>query len=173
MQPLKKESVTTQIHEIYIKSTPEAIWNALTTPEWTAKYGYRSPQEYDLKPGGKYRVKATEQMRAMGLPEVIIDGEVLESRPPHKLVHTVRFLFSEENKAEGFTRITWEIEPQGPGFCRLTVIHELEGAPLMASATASKFNGQGGGGWTWIISDLKSLLETGKSLKDDVATAGR
>jgi hypothetical protein len=80
------------------------------------------------------------------------------------LVQTFRFLFSEENKAEGFTRVTWEIEPTTGGFCRLTVTHDLEGAPIMASATSSKFDQQGGGGWTWIISDLKSLLETGKSL---------
>jgi hypothetical protein len=65
---------------------------------------------------------------------------------------------------EGFTRITSEIEPTGAAFCRITVTHELEGAPLMAAATASKYNGRGGGGWSWIISDLKSLLETGKPL---------
>jgi uncharacterized protein YndB with AHSA1/START domain len=100
----------------------------------------------------------------MGLPEVIIDGEVVEVDPPPKLVHTLRFLFSEQNRAEGFTRITWEIEPTGAGFCSVTVTHELQGAPLMAAATASKFNGRGGGGWSWIISDLKSLLETGKPL---------
>jgi uncharacterized protein YndB with AHSA1/START domain len=100
----------------------------------------------------------------MGLPEVIIDGEVVEVNPPLRLVHTLRFLFSEQNKAEGFTRITWEIEPTGGGFCRVTVTHELEGAPLMAAATAGKFNGRGGGGWSWIISDLKSLLETGRPL---------
>jgi uncharacterized protein YndB with AHSA1/START domain len=165
MQSLKKDGVTTtQIHEIYIKAAPEAIWEALTTPQWTARYGYRSAAEYDLKAGGKYRVKATQQMLSMGLPEVIIDGEVIEARPPRKLVQTFRFLFSEENKAEGFTRVTWEIEPTTAGFCRLTVTHDLEGAPIMASATSSKFDQQGGGGWTWIISDLKSLLETGKSL---------
>ena len=79
---------------------------------------------------------------------------------------TPRFLFTEQNKAEGFTRITWEIVPTTSGFCRLTVTHELENAPIMATATSSKVDGEGGGGWTWIISDLKSLLETGKSLAD-------
>jgi uncharacterized protein YndB with AHSA1/START domain len=103
-------------------------------------------------------------MRSMGLPEVIIDGEVIEAKPPKKLVQTFRFLFSEQNKAEGFTRITWEIEPTSAGFCRLTVTHELDGAPIMAAATSSKFNDHGGGGWLWILSDLKSLLETGKSM---------
>jgi len=160
----EKESLTTHIHEIYIRAPPEAIWEALTSPDWTARYGHRTPTEYELRPGGKYRVKANEQMRAMGLPEVVIDGEVIEADPPRRLVHTVRFLFSEENRAERFTRISWEIEPAAGGFCRLTVTHDLKGAPLMASATASKYNGRGGGGWTWVISDLKSLLETGKAL---------
>jgi uncharacterized protein YndB with AHSA1/START domain len=111
----KKESVTTQIHQIYIRATPEAIWSAITAPEWTSKYGYRARAIYDLKPGGAYQSQSSAQMRSMGLPEVIIDGEVLEVNPPLRLVHTLRFLFSEQNKAEGFTRITREIEPTGSG----------------------------------------------------------
>jgi uncharacterized protein YndB with AHSA1/START domain len=160
----KQEGVITQIHEIYIRATPEVIWNALTTPEWTARYGYRVRQEYELKPAGRYRAKANEQMRAIGLPEVVIDGEVLEAHPPRKLVQTFRFLFSPETTAEGFTRVTWEIEPTQKGFCRLTVTHDVTGAPGMAAAISSKFNEQGGGGWMWILSDLKSLLETGASV---------
>lgn len=164
MGPSKAASLTTQIHEIYIRATPELIWDALTTPEWNAKYGYRVPQDYELKPGGRYRARANEGMRAMGLPEIVIDGEVLESHPPRKLVQTFRFLFSPQTQAEGFTRVTWEIEPTLKGFCRLTVTHEVDGAPGMAAAISSKYNEQGGGGWTWILSDLKSLLETGKSI---------
>jgi uncharacterized protein YndB with AHSA1/START domain len=160
----KKESVTTKIHEIYIRAPAQMIWDALTTPQWTAQYGYRAPLEYELKPGGKFRASSTAQMRAMGLPETVVDGEVIQAEPPHKLVQTYRFLFSAQNEAEGFTRITWEIEPTDSGFCRLTVTHELEGAPLMAAATSSKFNSRGGGGWTWILSDLKSLLESGKPM---------
>jgi uncharacterized protein YndB with AHSA1/START domain len=157
--------MTTQIHEIYIRATPEAIWDALTTPEWTARYGYRTPARYELKHGGKYLVRSTEEMRAMGLPAVIIDGEVIEAQAPRRLVHTVRFLFSAANEAEGFTRITWDIVPTTAGFCRLTVTHEMNNAPMMASATSSKADdGKGGGGWTFIISDLKSLLETGRPI---------
>lgn len=106
MRSGKQAGVITQIHEIYIRATPEAIWNALTTPEWTARYGYRVRQEYTLVPGGQYRAKANEKMRAIGLPEVVIDGEVLEAEPPRKLVQTFRFLFSPETTAEGFTRVT-------------------------------------------------------------------
>jgi uncharacterized protein YndB with AHSA1/START domain len=156
--------MSTRIHEIYIRAAAEAIWEAITAPEWTNRYGYRSSQHYELRPGGTFQAKANAQMRQMGLPELIIDGEVIEAHPPHKLVQTFRFLFSDANKAEGFTRITWEIEPRAEGFCRLTVTHQLDGAPLMEAATSSKFDGRGGGGWTWIISDLKSLLETGKPL---------
>jgi uncharacterized protein YndB with AHSA1/START domain len=156
--------VTTQVHEIYIKATAQAIWEAITTPEWTARYGYRGPMNYELRPGGKFEAHATAEMRAMGLPQVIVDGEVIEAVPPRRLVQTYRFLFSPENVAEGFTRVTWEIEPTQSGFTRLTVIHELEGAPLMAKATDSQFNERGAGGWTWILSDLKSLLETGSTL---------
>jgi uncharacterized protein YndB with AHSA1/START domain len=156
--------VTTQMFEIYIKASAETIWDAITTPEWTAKYGYRGPISCDLRAGGQYRAHATPEMRSMGLPDVIIDGEVIESVPPRRLVHSYRWLFSQEHKAEGFTRVTWEIEPTEAGFSRLTVTHELEGAPMMAAATSSKFNTQGGGGWNWILSDLKSLLETGKTM---------
>ncbi len=160
-----KTSMTTQIHEIYIKATPQAIWDAITTPEWTAKYGYRGLAEYDLRPGGAYRGRATPQMVSMGMPEVSIDGEVVESDPPKKLVQTYRFLFNEATKAEGFTRLTWEIEPTESGFSRLTVTHELEGAPIMAGMVGSAFSEtMGTGGWNWILSDLKTLLETGAAM---------
>jgi uncharacterized protein YndB with AHSA1/START domain len=160
-----KTGVTTQIHEIYIRATPQAIWDAITTPEWTAKYGYRGLAEYDLRPGGAYRGRATPEMVSMGMPEVAIDGEVVESDPPRKLVQTYRFLFNEATKAEGFTRLTWEIEPTQSGFSRLTVTHEVEGAPIMAGMLASRFSEEmGTGGWNWILSDLKTLLETGAAM---------
>jgi uncharacterized protein YndB with AHSA1/START domain len=164
MPAQKETSVTTQVNEIYIRATAEAIWNAITRPEWTEKYGYRTRAEFDLKPGGKHRHQSTAQMVSMGIPETCIDGEVIEAIPPRKLVHSWRFLFFPEDKAEGFTRVTWEIEPTSKGFCRLTVTHELTGAPRMAANTSGHYDDQGGGGWLWILSDLKSLLETGKTL---------
>lgn len=164
MSTKAQAGVSTQVFEIYINATAEAVWDAVTNPEWNAKYGYRGAMTYDLRPGGQYRARANAQMRSMGLPEVIIDGEVLECAPPHKLVQTYRWLFTEENKKEGFTRVTWEIAPTEAGFTRLTVTHELEGAPQMAAAVSSKFSTHGGGGWNWILSDLKTLLETGKTM---------
>src|ERR1700722_1957363 len=71
--------------QIYIRATPEAIWSAITAPEWTSKYGYRARAIYDLKPGGAYQSQSSAQMRSMGLPEVIIDGEVVEVNPPLRL----------------------------------------------------------------------------------------
>jgi uncharacterized protein YndB with AHSA1/START domain len=155
----------TQIYEIYIKAAPEAIWEAITTPEWTARYGYQGPAEYELRPGGAYRANPSAAMVAMGIPQTtMVDGEVIEADPPHKLVQTYRFLFSDETRAEGFSRVTWEIAATASGFSRLTVTHELEGKPLMAAMVGSKFSESGTGGWSWILSDLKSLLETGKPL---------
>jgi uncharacterized protein YndB with AHSA1/START domain len=159
-----KTSVTTQVYEIYIKASAQQIWDAITKPEWTAKFGYQGPVEYDLRPGGAFRARATPPMLAMGVPDVVVDGEVIEASPPRKLVQTYRFLFSEQNKAEGFTRLTYEIEPTQSGFTRLTVTHELEGAPIMAAMVDSKFSETGAGGWSWVLSDLKSLLETGAAM---------
>jgi uncharacterized protein YndB with AHSA1/START domain len=156
----KKDSVT-HVHQIYIKASPQAIWDAITDPAWNGRYGYQGVSEYELKPGGKFRCKANPQMREMGLPETIIDGEVLEVRPPSKLVQTYRWLFNDQHQAEGFTRLTFEIVPTSAGFCLLTVTHDVTGAPMMSAATQTTFNEMGGGGWNWILSDMKSLLETG------------
>jgi uncharacterized protein YndB with AHSA1/START domain len=159
-----KTSVTTQVYEVYIKAAPKAIWDAITSPEWTAKYGYKGRVQYDLKPGGAFRAHATPDMLKFGLPDVVVDGEVIEADPPRKLVQTYRFLFNADTKAEGFTRITWEIEPTASGFSRLVVTHELEGAPIMAAMVSSKFSETGTGGWSWILSDMKSVLETGSPM---------
>jgi len=165
MDARTKESLI-HVHEIYIKAPAAAIWDAITSPEWNGRYGYRAAADYELKKGGKYAAKANEGMRQFGLPEVVVDGEVLEASPPNKLVQTYRFLFNDEHRKEGFSRITFEIVDSGQGFCRLTVTHDVTGMPMMAAATVSKFNNDGGGGWNWILSDMKSLLETGKLLSN-------
>jgi len=160
----KTRIATTQVYEVYIRASPQAIWDAITSPEWTVKYGYRGVVEYELRPGGAYRARATPDMQAMGMPDIVIVFLFKEPQPPRKLVHTYRFLFSEDMKAEGFTRVTWEIERVAAAFSRVTVIHELEGAPIMAGMLASKFSEQGTGGWAWVLSDMKSVLETGSAM---------
>jgi uncharacterized protein YndB with AHSA1/START domain len=158
-------AVTTQVYRVYIKASPQAIWDAITKPEWTQRYGYRGIAEYDLRPGGKYRARAPEDMQAMGMPEVVVDGEVIKADPPRKLVHTWRFLWDEEIASEGPTRVTFDIEEDDGGVTRLTVTHELENAPQTAAQLASVARIQeGGGGWSLILSDLKTLLETGEPL---------
>jgi uncharacterized protein YndB with AHSA1/START domain len=153
----------TQVYRIYIKATPEAIWDAITKPEWTQKYGYRGIADFDLKPGGKYQARAPEEMQAMGMPELLVEGEVLEAEPPRKLVHTWRALWDEGIASEN-TRVTFDIEEDDFGYTRLTVTHELENAPVTAEQVAGVARLQeGGGGWSWILSDLKTLLETGQA----------
>jgi len=153
------------VFRVYIKATQQAVWDAITQPEWTVKYGYNAPVVYELRPGGAYRGLASADMAAGGAPEVIIDGEVLEADPPRRLVQTWRILWSPEMMAEGFTRVTWDVEADDEGLTRLTVTHELAGAPHTAAQVAgdSRLH-EGGGGWSWILSDLKTLLESGASM---------
>lgn len=155
---------TVQVHEIYIRATPEAIWEAITAPGWTERYGYKGAIEMELRPGGAYRALANPGMKAMGMPDVVIDGVVEESDPPRRLVHTYRFLFSDVMRDEGFTRVTWDIEQVAPDFCLLSVTHDVTGAPMMAAMVSSRFSEMGTGGWGWILSDIKSLLETGSTM---------
>jgi uncharacterized protein YndB with AHSA1/START domain len=162
---------TIQVHRVYIKATPEAIWDAITKPEWTQRYGYTGLVDYDLRPGGHYKVRPTPEFRAGAeargnqLPEVIIQGTVLEADPPRKLVTTFHMMMDPHTAAEPATRITHEIKDTGNGVCSLTLTHELEGAPVLAAITSGALEDQGaGGGHAWVLSDLKSLLETGKSL---------
>jgi uncharacterized protein YndB with AHSA1/START domain len=158
------QAAPVQIYEIYIKAPPQRIWDAITKPEWTERYGYQGPAGYELRPGGTYKASASKAMMAMGIQGTLIDGEVIEAEPPNRLVQTYRLLFSDENRAEGFSRVTWEIAATQSGFSRLTVTHELEGKPIMAAMVAAKFSESGTGGWSWILSDLKTLLETGEPM---------
>jgi uncharacterized protein YndB with AHSA1/START domain len=155
---------TVQVYRVWIKATPQAIWDAITKPEWTDRYGYTGLADYDLRPGGAFRVVAGEAMEKAGFTGTMVDGEVIEADPPRKLVQTWRLLMDPELEAEGFTRVTYEIE-EADGSTRLTVVHDLDGAPKLAPMVSGELSGTGaGGGWAWILSDLKSLLETGAPL---------
>jgi uncharacterized protein YndB with AHSA1/START domain len=160
------DAVTAQVYRVYIKATPQAVWDAITTPEWTERYGYGGRGVYDeLRPGGTYRGWTSEEMRAVGAPELAIDGEVLEADPPRRLVQTWRMLMDEGLAAEGFTQLTYEIEQAEDGVTKLTVVHDLTGAPRLQQLMGGAFESEGaGGGWSWVLSDLKTLLETGARL---------
>ena len=165
MTTMTETNVTTQVYRVYIKATPQAIWDAITKPEWTERFGYGGRVEYQLRPGGAYRAFTSEEMRAHGAPELAVDGEVVEADPPRKLVQTWRMLMDAGMAAEGFTRLTYEIAERDGGLSRLTVIHELEGAPRLAALLAGEWEDEGaGGGWSFVLSSLKTLLETGDSI---------
>jgi uncharacterized protein YndB with AHSA1/START domain len=156
-------TVTTQVYALYIKASPATIWDALTRSELTEKYGYRGRVDYELRSGGTYRAYATADMLAYGAPEVVIEGEVVEADAPRKLVQTWHALFSPDIAAESFTRVTVELEETAEGVTKLSLAHDLEGAPTTAAIVGGAVPNMGGG-WSYVLSDLKTLLETGKAL---------
>ena len=96
--------MTTQVYRVYIKATPQKIWDAITEPEWNARYGYGAPGMFELRPGGSYRSTPSDEMRKYAaehgypMPEVVVDGEVLEVDPPRKLVQTWRMLMDRDHR---------------------------------------------------------------------------
>jgi uncharacterized protein YndB with AHSA1/START domain len=171
MTSTTEPGMTTQVFRVYIKATPQAIWDAITTPEWTEKFLYESRVDYDLRPGGAYRAYPSDTMRTHGaelgypIPDVVADGEVIEADPPRKLVQTWRMLMDQAMADEGFTRLTWEIHETQSGVSRLTVIHDVTAAPRISALVSGAMEDEGaGGGWPEVLSELKTLLETGKPL---------
>jgi uncharacterized protein YndB with AHSA1/START domain len=165
MMYMADKSATVQVYKVYIKAKPQAIWDAITKPEWSQRYAYGGRVSYDLKRGGKYHHEATAEMRSIGLPEQVIVGEVVESDPPRKLVQTWHPLFTPEMIAEPHTRLTYEIKEYKGGVCALTITHDVTGAPQVGGMVQGGGDpDQGGGGWPWILSDLKSLLESGERM---------
>ncbi len=138
---------TMTVFEIYVKTTPERLWEAITDGEMRRKYSFGVGTESDWTEGSAYR---------SGVPGVIdiASGENLEVDPPRRLVQTFRALWSEAVEREGTSRVTWEIEPVGDS-CRLRVTHDQ----LDEDADSELY-----GGWPMILSGLKTLLETGELL---------
>ena len=163
MTTITETRVATQAYQVYIKASPEVIWDAITKSAWTQRYGYGGRVDYELDAGGAYRAYATEAMLAIGAPDVIIEGEILEVDQPWRLVQTWNALFDPQITAEAVTRLTWETEGAGGDVTKLTVTHELDGAPMTAALVGGAVPGAGGG-WAYILSDLKTLLESGKPL---------
>jgi uncharacterized protein YndB with AHSA1/START domain/DNA-binding transcriptional ArsR family regulator len=137
-----------KVFEIYIRTTPERLWQAITDPEIRSKYNFGARVESDWTPGSHY------EMGHPGAGVLLGEGENLEVDPPRRLVQSARMLWSDDVKREGTTRITWEIEPIGDS-CRLTVTHDQ----LREGANPELY-----GGWPMILSGLKTWLETGELL---------
>jgi uncharacterized protein YndB with AHSA1/START domain len=136
-----------KVFEIYIKTTPEQLWDAITDPKMRAKYSFGVETNSDWTNGSGYTA---------AVPGVIdiASGENLEVDAPRRLVQSFNALWSDNVKAEGTSRVTWEIEPVGDS-CRLTVVH---------SELREDGNDEIYGGWPQILSGLKTLLETGETL---------
>jgi len=145
------EVQTTQVYQVFIKATPEAIWDAITKPEFTSKYFFGSEIESTFEPGARYVQWAPEREREW------VEGEIVESDPPRRLVHTWLSLWDDDQGREQPSRVTWEIDAGDDGVSLLTVVHDrLEDAPKTAASVS--------GGWMRILSGLKTLLETGEPL---------
>jgi uncharacterized protein YndB with AHSA1/START domain len=155
-------AATIQVHRVFIKATPQKIWDAITTPEWLEKYGYACRAEFELRPGGSYKAFSNDAMKAHGAVDLMIVGEVIEADPPKKLVQTWHPIWDPIAAAETPTRLTHEIKEGPEGLCRVTIIHDVTGAPSVAAMVSGEIE-QAGGGWPFILSDLKTLLETGAS----------
>ena len=150
-------TMTAQTYQVFIKATPEAIWEAITKPEFTERYFYGA------------RIENTpERHRSLG-PDGSAWGDepMYEFDLPRRLVHGWRSLYDPELAEEPESRVTWEIEPREDGTTLLTVIHDqLEGAPKTAASIA-------GAGWMYVLSGLKTLLETGEPLTSSGAGSAR
>jgi len=142
------ETSMDRVFEIYIRTSPERLWEAITDPEIRARYNFGAGVRSDWTPGARLEMSSPKSDGLLG------EGEVVEADPPRRLVHTMRALWGDDVRAEGTTRVTWEIEPIADS-CRLTLTHDQlrEGA-----------NEQLYGGWPMILSGLKTWLETGQPL---------
>jgi uncharacterized protein YndB with AHSA1/START domain len=142
----RMENPVEKVFEIYIRTTPERLWEAITDSEARRKFNFGATVQSDWSPGSAYELRAGELLLG--------DGAVLEAEPPRRLVHTMTARWSDEVAAEGASRVTWEIEPVADS-CRLTVVHDQ----LPEGANEELY-----GGWPMILSGLKTWLETGTVL---------
>jgi uncharacterized protein YndB with AHSA1/START domain len=150
---VETEVQTTQVYQLFIKASPERVWEAITKPELIVRYFYGAMFEGAPVAGGRWRAWTLDHSQALN------DGEIIEIDPPRRFVHSWKALYDPELAAEEESRVTWEIEPQEGGYSKLTVVHDrLEGAPKTAAGVA--------GGWMLILSGLKTLVETGEPIVD-------
>ncbi len=149
-----------QVFRVYIQSPAQRVWDAITSPEFSVKYGYGGEVHVDLTPGGDYRNDTTDEMKAMGMGDIAVTGRILEVDPPHRLVQTwVAAWHGEE------TTLTWDLKEYDGGLTSLTLTHDCTGAQNTAKDVEGTGDAaQGGGGWPWVLASIKTLLETGKPM---------
>jgi uncharacterized protein YndB with AHSA1/START domain len=140
----------TQVYQLFIKASPEQIWDAITKPEFTSKYFYGTAVDSTFEPAAALKLNGPDG-------SAMVEGEILEVDPPRRLQHSWRSLFDPEQAVEPYSRLTWEIEPQEDGTTLLTVVHDqLDDSPKTAESVSN--------GWMLVLSGLKTLLETGKPI---------
>ena len=139
------------VHQVYIRATPDQVWRGLTESEFTLRYYYQSSVDSTFKAGAPIAYHTGANLA--------IEGTILEADRPNKLVMTFHAVWDEQVAADPPSRMTWEIAEEGPGVTRLTVIHDG-----FEKKTATY--DQVVGGWPWIASGLKSVLETGQPLSE-------
>lgn len=140
------------VSAIYIRATPEAIWRAITETDFTVRYYYGNAIESDWEPGSAFRMTLEGELQ--------IEGEIVEIDPPRRLVQSWHGVWDEGMRADAPTRVTWEIEETEPGVCRVTLLHDglVAGSPTLEQVS---------GGWLYVLSGMKTLLETGTGLDEE------
>jgi len=149
------EMAETQVYEVFIRTTPQKLWQALTDGEVTKRYFFGETVHSDWKAGSAWHSSGPEGNRD-------VEGKVIESDPPRRLVMTWRALYDPDLSSES-SRVTYLIEKRGD-VCKLAVTHELADAPKTAKHVSKD-------GWTLVLSGLKTLLETGESMPMPEAAA--
>lgn len=143
---------TTQTYHVFMRATPQQIWDALTQPEHSAAYLFGALVDTTGEVGTPFRYHSPDRTTLWG------DDTILAADPPHRLVVSYRGLYNPDLATEPVSRVTWQIEPGQDGVCLLTVVHDqLEQSPRTAERVA-------GTGWMRVLSGLKTLLETGTAL---------
>lgn len=149
-----------QVFRIYIEAPIEKVFAAITSSEFSTRFGYGGAVDYDLSEGGDYVSHTTDQMKAMGMGDVAATGRVIEVDPPRRLVQTWVAAWHNEE-----TTLTWELTDYDGRLTGLTLTHDCTGAqPTARDVEGTGDPDQGGGGWPWILASLKTLLETGRPM---------
>ena len=139
-----------QVYRIFIKASPEKVWEGITSPAFTARYFYGSHIEPPLEAGAPFRSLGPDG-------NALVLGDILEVDRPRRFVHTWRAQWSPALAADPPSRVTWELEPAGPGVTKLTLTHDqFPGETATFTEVA--------GGWMYVLSGLKTVLETGEPL---------
>jgi uncharacterized protein YndB with AHSA1/START domain len=153
MTTMIETNLAVQVYQVFIKATPEQIWDAITKPEFIAKYFHGAQVDSTFEPGASYKSWSPDRS------QLWVDAEIYASEPPRKLSHSWRSLYEEDTAGEAPSRVTWEIESSDGGTSLLTVTHgQLEASPKTAVSVS-------GAGWMLVLSGLKTLLETGQPMQ--------